>query len=96
MKIPRKILVNGDLYQVSFRKDLGPSGSKGRMIFGICDEFDHMILIKTGLTPKQRWATFLHELLHAIEYSFKTEYPHKMINCLDTKLAAVLMDNWID
>jgi hypothetical protein len=74
---------------VRFCRDLGPN------TLGLCCGVSHVISIRTGQTTQARWATFIHELLHAIEFSFKTEYPHKMIHCLDDKLAAVLFDNWL-
>jgi len=35
---------------------------------GLCDADTHTIFIRSNLTPRQKFSTFLHEVIHAISY----------------------------
>ncbi len=94
MKIPRQLLVNDQIYQVKFARDLPQvhDGRKGATR-GLCSFDTQTIIIKQGLSKADRDITFFHELLHAIEFEYDIEIAHKLIYRLEGPLAQVIVDN---
>jgi len=91
MRIPRQLLVKDQIYSVRFVKNL-PDEIKGTTI-GLCCAETQTIYIKQGLSKAERVSTFFHELLHAIEFEFEFDMPHKLIYRLEGPLAQVIVDN---
>lgn len=87
---PREIMVGEDLWAVRFVRRL-PEDSQ----LGLCDPSEQTIYIRLGQTQEERLKTFLHELLHAIEYEYKIVMPHRLIHRLEDPLARFLIDNYL-
>lgn len=63
-------------------------------ILGLCDPATHTIWILQKQTPKERFKTFVHELIHALEYEFDFNMPHKSIYDLEEPLTQFWEDNF--
>lgn len=63
---------------------------------GWCDPEARQILIRSGLGDREFLATFIHEVLHAIEFECKIALPHKTLDKLDSAIERVLrLNKWI-
>lgn len=95
MKLPREILVGDSIWTVkTVRKVPTTQGSKRENI-GLCDPSTNEVLLKTGLDARERLETFLHEVLHCIEFEYEMELGHKIIYALQGPIAQFLIDNFL-
>lgn len=78
---PKKIRLNGDVWTVKFveMKDAGET-----------DPNTYEIKICKGMTKKETFKTFIHELLHVIEFTEDLPIPHKLVY----KLEDAIFDLW--
>lgn len=95
MRIPRQFWIGEDHWRVKFVKEIAPLDGKGRRTLGLCDGDDHIIYIVTGLKKVERTATFIHELIHALDFSHKLNIPHSIVYDLDKHVTEFLFDNWL-
>lgn len=72
-----------------FRKP--PDGKKDTA--GLCDGDTQTIYLTQGQKSETLFKIFLHELLHAIEYSYEIDIPHKLIYKLEQPLADFIIEN---
>jgi hypothetical protein len=66
-------------------------------ILGQCCPDKRIIYIRKKLSNKKRIVTFIHEVMHAIEYEYEEcIIPHSTLNKLDEAMYMVLCKNkWI-
>jgi hypothetical protein len=93
-EFPNFLRIKEDVfYKVSFRRNITDC-------YGWCDSGKQEIVIATGLPPKERIITFVHEFLHAIEFEHNIKIPHKLIHQLEAPLAYLLTENtnlqWVE
>lgn len=93
-EFPNMLRIKDDVfYKVKFRRE-----TDGAM--GWCDQGKQEIIIATGLPPKERILTFIHEALHAIEFEHEIKIPHKLIYQLEAPIAYLLTENtnlqWVE
>lgn len=87
---PRQLYIGDNLWAVVFcRKVPGESDT----VLGLCDPFDLKIYIKMGQTPKERFKTLIHEVLHCWEYEYKLSIPHATIGALENPFFDFLVHN---
>ena len=91
---PRQIQVGDSVWGVRFVRRLADP-SPGSITWGACDPSDQVIYIRLGQSQTERLKTFLHELLHAIEFEYGFEMPHRLIHRLEDPLVRFLMDNYL-
>lgn len=84
---PKKIHFGEEIYTVSFKK--------GLKCFGQTDPSKKLITIKLGLSPRQTLATFIHELLHMIEFDHPLKMSHAMVYELEKAITEILLDNFL-
>lgn len=71
MKIPRQVVFGDSIWDVKFKRDL----RDGRQLLdGLCCPSEYTIYIRTGLSPKERWRTFTHECVHAMDYEYNEKF----------------------
>lgn len=85
---PKELTINGISWRVVFVDQI-----QGEDLLGLCDSENRTIQIIRRLKPKTRLAIFLHELIHAIEYSYSFSIPHGKIYKLSEALADVIIIN---
>jgi hypothetical protein len=98
MKLPRELMINGNLWRVKFTRT--PGGYPREKVWGFCCEGSREISIATGLSVPDRVETFCHEVIHALEFEYKDRRPslrkllsHKNIKKVEDLIAALLIDN---
>lgn len=86
---PKFVRIKEDVfYEVKFRRKM-PKPST----VGYCHSGTQEISIAMGLDKELRLKTFIHELLHCIEFEYDIKIPHKLIYALEDPLIYVLSEN---
>lgn len=81
MKIPKKLKIGGHQYVVQFVKEFDKCG--------VTNRDKGTISISAELPKSQQEATFLHEMLHAIN----NELDHPLLDSLSEQLYQALSEN---
>lgn len=68
---------------------------KGLNCYGETDPVKKTIKIKKGLSPRMTLTTFVHELLHVVEFDQPVKLKHKTIYKLEQALVELLLDNFL-
>lgn len=89
MDLRGKFLVKDEIWHVKFvdKKRL-PEDT-----WGICDPSTNEILILKTLSPTITFDTWLHEILHAIEFSYDLKIPHDLIVKLEEPIREFIKQN---
>jgi hypothetical protein len=91
-KYPREVRVKDETYQVKFVRKI-----KGeRSTLGECDPESRTIRIKLGQSLAETFATFIHEVLHAIEFEYEIKISHRAIYLYEKGIADLLLANVFD
>lgn len=69
---PREWFIEGDLWHLKFSSKLSKQG-----IDGLTDPSNYTVTISYGMSKANTFATFIHEMLHAMEFSYGYELPYK-------------------
>lgn len=64
-----------------------------QLVAGLCHTGDHLITIRCGQTPIERFKTFVHEVLHAICYEYRIAHTEGDIERLEDPIVNFLLDN---
>lgn len=91
MKIPRQLVIKGAHWNVVLTRTLNVC--EGEQILGLCDPSLRTITIDKKQTPKQQWSTFMHEVLHALEFEYQVPISHKIIEKIEGPLGDFVKDN---
>jgi hypothetical protein len=86
---PKELLIGDAIYRIRFVKKIDPT----KKVVGLCDPCDKEILILQGLSPLERFKSFIHEILHALEYEYEIKMDHSLIYKLEEPIAFLLLDN---
>lgn len=95
MQIPKKseypfrIKINKVFYTIIFVEQI-----EYRDPFGLCDFERKVILLKNKQSQKDLFKTFLHEILHAMEFEYNIPITHKIIYQLEESVFQLLKDNF--
>jgi hypothetical protein len=88
---PKTVLIGNEQYLIKFLKRL-PS-DKGGSTMGDCDSGKKLIRIRMGLSAKERLSTYIHEVLHAMEFEYEIPIKHEMVYELETAITDFLIAN---
>lgn len=88
-KYPTSIEVDGEDYRIIFVDQI-----EGNHTLGLCDPGNRTIQLARGQKPKELLATFIHEVLHAIEFERDLTISHKNVEELAQGLTAILLENF--
>lgn len=101
MNIPSVVRVGSMYYEVKFSKV--PLVENGLQCLGLCDYYNHLILLDAGMSDMQTIeTTFLHELVHALLAERKVHLEHMgltyeqmedVVDNLGIALHQLIMDN---
>jgi hypothetical protein len=65
VRVPRQLVIGGELWTVSLTDDVDECGDFDDVLDGACVYTHREIRIDRDLSPEDRAATLLHEILHA-------------------------------
>jgi hypothetical protein len=97
MKIPTKICIKkGIEYEVVYVDEIESNPN----LMGLCrdkkETRQRQIVLKRGMSKKDTWQTYIHELLHVIEFEFKIKISHKLIDQLEAPIFQILkLNGWV-
>lgn len=83
---PKELFLKGDCYKVVFVKNLKNLGE--------VDPSSHTLRIRAGMSRNETFKTFIHEVLHIIEFSWPLPIPHKLVYNLEEAIFSFLLDNF--
>jgi len=84
---PKSIHFSLQTYEIRFVKNLKH--------YGDTDPEKKLIRIKAGLSPRMTLTTFVHELLHVIEFEHPLKLAHKTVYSLEAAILELLLDNFL-
>lgn len=86
-KYPKSIYFKNEQYEVQFKTKLG--------CYGKTDGTRKKITIKKAMSERETLSTFIHELLHVIEFETPIKLKHKTIYKLEQSIMELLLDNFL-
>jgi hypothetical protein len=93
---PREIRVRDATYKVRFVRCITEAGDdprSRRRTIGLCCPERRTIWIVQGLKPADRFDTYTHELMHALEFEWGLPIPHALIRKLELPIRRLIVDN---
>lgn len=94
--IPRKLKVKNRWWQIHWVGHIKERPDNAQEItVGYCSFDKRKIYIRKDLSFFESLSTFVHEVLHAIEFEYKIDLKHEIIYSLDEPIAKILLDNWL-
>lgn len=84
---PKYIHFSDSVWHIKFKKNLN--------CYGLTSASKKTIYIKKGLSARQTLSTFIHELLHVIEFDHPVKLKHKTIYKLEAAILEILLDNFL-
>lgn len=87
-------MVGDNLWTVRFVKYI-PHDKPGRYCLGASDPEEQTIYILMGQKPRERLSTFVHELIHVLEYEYNISIPHRLVYSLEDPIVRFLVDNYL-
>lgn len=93
MKIPSKVKIRkGVYYKVVWQKVIRDDTS----CMGLCEPNERIIYLKLGMSDTNIAKSFLHEILHCVEFEWGQPIPHKITDALEEGIFKILKINgWI-
>ena len=89
-KIPNTIKLKSKVkYEIIFADVIGEKEST----MAECRYDFKQIVIKNGQSETETWKSFIHELIHAIEFEFRIPIPHKITYLLEDAVFRVAKIN---
>ncbi len=87
---PKEWVIGDSTYTLVFKHKID---SETHNVYGECDPSDMEIRIVYGLSRKDLFMTFVHEMAHGIEFEYEIFIPHKLIEKLEEPIAQIIYDN---
>lgn len=86
-KYPKKVYLKGATYKIKFVKGLEDLGHT--------DSGKNIICIRAGMSTNETFRTFIHELLHVLEFEWPIPLKHKTVYKLEEAIFSLLLDNFL-
>lgn len=94
MKLPKELVIGDSIWTVKSVRKIQFNERK-RETIGLNDPSTQEILIKTGMSPKERLTTLIHEIIHAFEDEYDVEIGHEIIEKIEDGVAQFFIDNFL-
>ncbi len=92
---PKEITIKGVVWRVRFRRRLFcVVDGKRHHAFGLCHRDKRLIEVAMGMSPSHREEIFVHEVLHAIAWTWGFRLEHRTVYNLQAPLAELLWARW--
>lgn len=88
---PKELIIGRRTWAVVFC-DAVPDGDPSW--HGYCWEYEDTIYLVKGYSPRNTFETFIHEIMHALEYTWNIKIPHELIYILQRPIARFVRDNF--
>lgn len=84
---PKKVYITNEAYKVVFSKTMKD--------FGETDPNKRIIRIRAGMSKRETFTTFIHEMLHALHFEHDFKLKHKQVYWLEKAIFELLVDNFL-
>ena len=88
----REVQIGDSIWEIKFVRKIP---KEPETTIGLCDPSEHVIYIRLGQSPEQRFKTFIHELCHAVCYEYAIPECHKVIYALEEPILRLFSDNGV-
>ncbi len=86
-KYPKLIYVTNESYKVVFIKKMKDYGETN---------YDKRIIkLRAGMSNRETFTTFIHEMLHALHHEHGFKLKHKQVYALEKSIFELLVDNFL-
>lgn len=92
---PRRLTINGLRWKIRFVAEIWTNNPR-EVIWGCCYPDSREIHIRRDLEPEDMLHTVVHEVMHALEVSYRFRIPHKLIEKLERPIAELLQHNVLE
>lgn len=86
---PKTLKINNAIYSIKFRKRMPTSG-----VSGLCDGTNKVIYIAANNIQSEIFKTFIHEVLHAMEFEYRIKIEHEAIHQFEDAISDFLLMNF--
>ncbi len=93
MRIPDRLKAGPFVYLIERRDYILDRENEERSLFGHIDYATRRIEIATKYGPEQAEASFIHEIIHAIDDLFALGLEERQVDCLAKGFYMILQDN---
>lgn len=90
MKIPKKVIICGQTFDVVYMKELSEDGQK---LLGKIDTSDNKIYLKNGMAKDREAEVFLHECIHGLDENLDIGLGEKRVGILGVTIYSFLKTN---
>ena len=89
MKIPSKLKIGGHWFEVVFKNEVNDNYDKS----GSGHAWNNKITIQKDMMQSKKESTFLHEIVHEINWQLGLNLDEHQTDCLGESMYQVLVDN---
>lgn len=86
-------MIGDNIWRVKFVRHI-PHGVAGRICVGMAEPSEQIIYIALKQKPRERFKTFVHEMLHVLEDEYGFVLPHKLVYKLEDPIMRLIVDNF--
>lgn len=83
---PKKIYIKSEIYTIVFTNKITD--------YGDCDSVKRRIRIRKGMSKRETFSTFVHEVLHAFAFEGGFRLRHKLLYKLERAIVELIWDNF--
>ena len=88
---PKEIFFYDKTYDVKLLKTLADKWGAS----GVCDSGNKSIRMQRGMSKEEMLSTFIHELIHVIEFELPMKISHKTVHKLEAGLYELIVRNFL-
>ena len=86
MKIPKRVKILGQIYTVGYQSEMQDD-------MGECDYQNNTITLLSGMPEEKMMQTFLHEIVHAIDFTMNLNLKENQVDNMSVALYQILKEN---
>ncbi len=86
-KYPKRIFIKNETYRIVFTDKITH--------YGDTDPVKCRIRIRAGMSRRETYMTFIHEILHAMAFAGDFKLKHKTVYALEKSIFELLCDNFL-
>ena len=87
---PKQLLIGDDIWTIRFCRRVPGEAEK---VLGLCSPDDLTIWLKMGQSSEERLRTLIHEVCHAVCFSYGIKECHRTIYRLEMPILRLFRDN---
>lgn len=90
-RYPKELLIGDETYSIKFVSKVDKGSCD---VVGNCNPTTRRIRIKNDLSAADTFYTFIHEVLHAMEFEYEVDIKHSHIYMLEKAISDLFLQNF--